>query len=109
MFEFIKKLFKKDTETTEEKYITLVRVPRVNTEEVEKFGQIVDELPDIDVDDDEDVEALHDALVSVFKRNGWTQKFRDNTTGEIHEVDADDEETFSKMMADGNMTLLLFG
>jgi hypothetical protein len=53
------------------------------------------------------LDELLDASTKMCKELGIIHKFEDTTTGEIHEVQPDDHETFNKMMSNRNMKMLL--
>jgi hypothetical protein len=103
MFNFIKNLFdKKETKPAYVEVKTVV-LPEVNDQELNNIMKEVDEVA---AAFNEKREDRHQVLVESVKRLGITHKFRDTTTGEIHEVDASDFETFSEMMSNKNMQMI---
>ena len=104
MFNFIKKLFKKEHEPE----VVIERNPVIEAQdkEIDELLKRLDERRERSIAYAEKAVALRDELASTLKRLGAVYKFRDTETGEIHIVQPDDHETFSKMMGNRNMQLV---
>lgn len=104
MFKFIKNLFKKEKEPEV--------VIAVNPEVAALDKEIDERLKELDEHRErlaaraEKRQQCMNELIRIAKDLGVVYKFRDTTTGEIHEVQPDDRETYDKMMDDRNMQLV---
>lgn len=103
MFNFIKKLFKK-----EQKAETVVKTPREDPvvkqlEELEETRKAFEERAAIRR---MRLQESTDSLKKHLKELGVVYKFQDIQTGEIHEVQVDDQETYDKMFYDKNMKMI---
>ena len=104
MFKFIKNLFKKEKEPE----VVIAVNPEVEAldKEINERLKALDERRERSIAYAEKAVACRDELASMLKRLGVVHKFRDIETGEIHEVQPDDHETFSKMMGNRNMQIV---
>lgn len=105
MFNFIKKLFKKEQKTeavvkTEESVV----LPKIEYDEEywSESRKTWEESRALAIK----AEDLRRELGESLKRLGVVYKFMDLTTGEIYEVQPDDFETFDKMMVDKNTSIV---
>jgi hypothetical protein len=104
MFKFIKKLFKKEKKPE----VVITNNPEIEALDAELNERLkaLDERRERSIAIAEKAVACRNELASSLKRLGVVYKFRDTETGEIHEVQPDDHETFSEMMGNRKMQIV---
>lgn len=106
MFKFIKNLFKKDKEPE----VVDVDIDDDGIPELEesyaRFKESHDRICEESIVRAQRIVEMQSEIDRILKNLGVVHKFRDVNTGEIHIVQPDDHETFSKMMGNKDMQMV---